>query len=114
MAKPTGKIDFGTVQEIAGSLPNVVDSSSSRGVAFKVRGKLIACAAIHKSAEPSSLMVRIDFDERDRLLAADPETYYVTDHYRAYPAILVRLSRTDREALRELLESAARFVSAKR
>lgn len=114
MAKPASKMDFGAAQEIVRSLPGVVDSSSARGVAFKVRGKLIACAAIHKSAEPNSLMVRIDFDERDRLLAAHPETYYLTDHYRGYPAILVRLSKTDREALRDLLESAVRFVGAKK
>jgi hypothetical protein len=114
MAKQRGSIDFEVVQEIARSLPDVVDSTSSRGVAFKIRGKLLACAAIHKSAEPNSLMVRIGLDHRDLLLAAQPDVYYLTDHYRGYPAVLVRLGKTSREALRELLANAALFVTAKK
>jgi hypothetical protein len=35
----------------------------------------------------------VDFDDRAELLAADPEVYYVTDHYVGYNAVLVRLSR---------------------
>ena len=62
-------------------------------LALKVRGKLLACLAIHKSAEPESLVVRIDLEQRAGLLEEAPETYYITDHYRNYPAVLVRLSR---------------------
>jgi hypothetical protein len=114
MTKRDDSIDFEAVQDIARSLPDVVDSTSSRGVAFKIRGKLFACAAIHKSAEPDSLMVRIDFDHRDALLAAQPAIYYLTDHYRGYPAILVRLGKINRDALRDLLHSAVLFVTAKK
>jgi hypothetical protein len=115
MAKQRGnKVDFDTVLDIARSLPGVAASTSSRGIGLKVSGKLFACTAIHKSAEPMSLMVRIGFDERELLLATEPDTYYLTDHYRGHPAVLVRLSMTDRDALRELLENALRFVSAKK
>jgi hypothetical protein len=58
-------------------------------------------------------MVRISVDERAHLLADDPDTYYLTDHYSSYPAVLVRLSQISRDSLRDLLKSAARFVSAK-
>jgi len=39
---------------------------------------------VHRSAEPGSLAVRVDFDDRAELLAADPDVYYVTDHYLNY------------------------------
>lgn len=80
--------------------------------ALKVCGELLACMAIHKSAEPGSLAVRIDFDQRAGLLADEPETYYVTDHYVNHPVVLVRLSRIRIDQLRELLNSARRFVTA--
>ena len=56
-------------------------------------------------------MVRIGFEERERLLATEPGTYYLTDHYRGYQAVLVRLSNVRRDTLRDLLEVAVRFVS---
>jgi hypothetical protein len=106
--------DIERVGTIARSLPDVEEVTSPRGTGFKVRGKLLACEAIHKSAEPNSLMVRIAIDDRELLLGVDPETYYLTDHYRSYPAILVRLSRIDRKALRKLLEDASQFVTVGR
>jgi hypothetical protein len=103
-------IDLSVVREIALQLPDVVESTTFRGASWKLRGKLIACQAIHKSAEPSSLMVRVSFDERARLLAAEPRTYYLTDHYLQYPAVLARLSRLTRNSLRDLLGVAWLFV----
>ncbi len=79
-----------------------------------MRGDLLACKAINKSAEPDSLMVRIDFDQRAALLAEAPETYYVTGHYVKYPSVLVRLSRIRRDELRDLLASAWRFVTSQK
>ena len=103
-------IDLSVVREIALQLPDVVESTTFRGASWKLRGKLLACQAIHKSAEPSSLMVRVSFDERARLLAAEPRTYYLTDHYLKYPAVLARLSQLTRNSLRDLLGVAWLFV----
>lgn len=105
---------FDEVVEIARLMPDVEEVASPRGRAFKIRKKLLACQAVHKSAEPNSLVVRVGFDEREVLLAAEPDVYYLTDHYRGYPAILVRLSKVRRKALTQLLETAAEFVSAKK
>jgi len=80
--------------------------------ALKVRGKLLACAPAHRSAEPRSLMVRVNFDDRAELLAAAPDVYYVTDHYLGYSAVLVRLSRITPDVLRDLLCMAHKFVTA--
>ena len=68
----------------------------------------------NKSAEPDSLVVRIDFDQRAALLAEAPETYYVTDHYVNYPSVLVRMSRIGKDELRDLLSSAWRFVTSQK
>jgi hypothetical protein len=73
---------------------------------------MFACLAIHRSAEPNTLVVRVDVDQRDELLADDPDTYYVADHYVDYPCVLVRLSRIHRDALRDLLLMGVRFASA--
>lgn len=80
--------------------------------ALKVRGKLLACMASHRSAEPDTLVVSIGFDARDALIADDPRTYYVKPHYQDYPSVLVRLNIIEPEALQDLLRSAWRTVTA--
>jgi hypothetical protein len=107
------RIDFETVRKIGLALPGVEESTVYGSPALKVRGKLLACLAVHRSAEPGSLVVRVDFADRAELLAADPEVYYVTDHYIGYESVLVRLSRVNRDVLRDLLGMAYKFVTGK-
>lgn len=73
---------------------------------------MFACLAINRSAEPNTLAVCIDFDQRDELIAEQPRTYYLTDHYVNYPCVLVRLSRIREDALRDLLLMGWRFISS--
>jgi len=82
--------------------------------ALKVHGQLLACIATNKSAEPNTLAARVGFEQREELLKQDPRTYYVKPHYENYPAVLVRLSRIDSDALRSLLELAWRFATTKK
>ena len=110
---PKNKIDFDTVRKIAIGLSGMEESTMYGSPALKVRGKLLACIAIHKSAEHGSLAVRIDFDQRAEFLAEAPDVYYLTDHYVNYPVVLVRLSRIHLDALKDLLGMAWRFVTAK-
>jgi hypothetical protein len=107
------RIDFETVRKIGLALPGVEESTVYGSPALKVRGKLLACIPVHRSAEPGSLVVCVDFADRAELLAADPDVYYVTDHYMGYESVLVRLSRVDREVLRDLLGMAYKFVTRK-
>ncbi len=108
---PRKPVDFETVREIALALPGVVASMGARGMAFKARGKMIACKAIHRSAEEGSLVVRIDPARRAGLLASDPRAFYVTAHYEPYSAVLVRLECVGRETLARLLDESRLFVS---
>jgi hypothetical protein len=110
---PAKPVDLAVVRRLALKLPNVEDATSARGTGFTVAGRLLACEAIHKSAEPNSLMVRVSLDERARLIAHDPSAYYVTKHYLPYPAVLARLSRMSRSTLRDLLATSWLFVSEK-
>ena len=106
-------IDFDAVRKIGLALPGVEEGTAYGSPALKVHGKLLACLPAHRSAEPGSLVIRVDFDDRAELLAADPDVYYVTDHYVGYNAVLVRLSRVDRDVLRDLLGMAHKFVTRK-
>jgi hypothetical protein len=108
---PKSTVDFDTVRRIALTLPGVEESTAYGAPALKVRGALLACLPAHRSAEPGSLVVRVDFEDRTALLAEDPAVYYVTDHYLGYNAVLVRLSRVDPDMLRDLLRMAYRFVT---
>jgi hypothetical protein len=73
----------------------------------------MAGLARHRSAEPDTLVVRCDFEEREWLLEDAPEIYYLTDYYRSYPLVLVRLARIDRNALHDLLSVSRRLALAK-
>jgi hypothetical protein len=106
-------ISFTAVESIAGTLPDVEVTTMYGQPALKVRGKMFVCIASHKSAEPNTLVVMMDFPDRDALLEDDPGTYYLKDHYLNYPCILVRLSRVHPDALRDLVIGAHRFVGAK-
>jgi len=111
MARKT--ITFDTVREMGLALPDVEEGTVYGSPALKVRGHMFACIAIHRSVDPESLAVRIDVDQRDELIAADPHTYYLTDHYVNYPCVLVRLTRVHPDALRDLLLMGWRYVSTR-
>jgi hypothetical protein len=104
---------FNAVESIGRTLPDVEVTTAWGQPALKVRGKMFMCIASHKSAEPNTLVVMMDFPDRDALIEDDPGTYYLKDHYLNYPCILVRLSRVHPDALRDLVIGAHRFVSAK-
>jgi hypothetical protein len=96
-------VDWGTVREIALSLPEVEESGEDR-VAFRVRGKLIAWAA--RERDGGGLGIRVDRDEKRLILDANPDVYFSSPHYDGYPGLQIRLENIEREELRERLEDA--------
>ena len=104
---------FTTVESFGRTLPDVEVTTTWGQPALKVRDRMFACMASHKSAEPNTLVVMMDFADRDALIEDDPDTYYLKEHYLNYPCVLVRLSRVGADALRDLIAGAHRFVSAK-
>jgi hypothetical protein len=106
-------VSLEAVWKMGAALPGVVRSTAYGSPALKVRGQLMACVPSNKSAEPGSLMFRMDRKDRPALLAEASELYYVTDHYLDYDAVLVRLARLSPEVLNDLLAMAHRFVTRK-
>jgi hypothetical protein len=99
-----------TVRQLALALPDVQEAVSNGSPVFRVKGKLMA--RLDQNGE--SLLIKIDYLKRDILTHAEPTTFYVTDFYRCYPMMFVRLSAIDRQMLSDLLEQAWRLTAPKR
>ncbi len=97
-------VTYETVRRIALAFPGVEDGFSYGTPALKVKGKLF----VRLRPDLDSVVVKMPFDRRDELLAAEPERYYITEHYLPYEWILVRLATARADALPELLETAYR------
>jgi hypothetical protein len=102
-------VTFEQVRLAARAFPGVEDSTSYGTPALKVRGKLLA--RLHQSGE--CLVLRANFLDREILMQSDSEVFYITDHYRDYPWVLIRLSAVDPGALPDLIERAWRLVAPK-
>lgn len=110
MKRRPSPVTFETVRQIGLAFPHVEEGTSYGTPALKVKGKLF----VRLREDPDSLVIKMPFEQREELMAADPETYYITDHYRNYEWMLVRLSRVQADALRELLQTAYRTASPKK
>jgi hypothetical protein len=105
---------FGIVRELGRAWPDVQAATKYDGSpVLKCRGCFMAGMAMHASAEPDTLVVRVDPDERPWLLEEAADTYYVTPYYELHPVVLVRLARIGRDALRDLLGTARRATLQK-
>jgi hypothetical protein len=110
--KQTQADPFEVVRSVGLALPDVKAATRYDGSpVLKAGGCFMAGLAMN--AEPETLVVRIGFEERAYLLEDAPDTYYLTDYHRNYPVVLVRLSRIDRDALRDLLSVSWRLTLAK-
>jgi hypothetical protein len=105
-------LSFDDVRRVGLTLPDVEEGTAWGVPALRVKGKVLTCTAMHRSAEPGSIVVMVPFDKRDEMIAGDPDVYYLRDHYVAHPCVLVRLSRIREDALRDLLLMANRYVVA--
>ncbi len=101
---------FDIVRELARALPDVEEAGASSTPALKVKGKLLAWLR----EDPDILAVKVNPINREYLLKSEPEIFLLTDHYRDYPIVLLRLSRIGRRRLGEVLEEAWREVASKR
>jgi hypothetical protein len=113
-AKQSATDPFEIVRTVGLTLPDVEAVTKYDGSPLlKVDGIFLAGLATHSSAEPGTLVVRAGLEDRDRLIEDAPETYYLTDYYRSYPLVLVRLARVEPDALHDLLSVSWRMSTAK-
>ena len=98
---------FEPVRRAATGLPEVEESTSYGTPSLKVRGKFLT----RLKEDGETIVLRADFDSRDAMVRMQPDVFYITDHYRDYPAVLVRLKKVGRARLRELLADGWRLVA---
>lgn len=95
---------FSAVRALARALPEAEEGTCFGTPALRVRGKLFA----RLKEDGETLVLRVDAADREALMRAAPDAFFITDHYRDYPWVLVRLAAVDRSRLGELLEDAWR------
>lgn len=102
---------FARVVDIARQLPGVVESRSYGTPSIKVKRKFMA--RLRTEAE-GGLAIRCDFMEREMLLQAAPETFYITDHYADYAMVLINLDTVRWAAMPGIVERAWRMSATPR
>lgn len=102
-------MDFDDVFAIASAFPGVVRSITHGTPSIKLGTKFLL-----REREPGILALqRPSIDERDMLIEADPELFFVTDHYRDYPYVLIRMDRLTPDHFRALFETIWREKATK-
>jgi hypothetical protein len=87
---------------LALALPDVEESTSYGTPSLKARGRFLA----RLKEDGVTLALRYPFELREALLRDEPDIFYLTDHYRDYPAVLVRLPRIKAPRLKVVLAQA--------
>lgn len=82
-------------------LPDVAEGASYGYPAYKV-GKKFLC----RIKNAGTLVVTCPVEEKEMLMAAAPGIYFETDHYKGWPAVLVRIDEIAPEELRHRLRKA--------
>jgi hypothetical protein len=115
MPKPSSAPpSFETVRQLALSLPGVEEGLSYGTPAFRVAKKFMARLREDLEGEGQVLVIKLDIGHSEALIDADPATFFITDHYRGYPAVLIRIARAHPKQLRELLEESWRRATFKK
>ena len=103
-------ISYETVREIALALPNVDDGLSYGAPALKVNGKHLF---VRLREDLNAIVLKTTFEEREELMAGDPQAYFITDHYLNYEYVLVSLEHVRRDALGDLIRRAYQLATRK-
>jgi len=83
-------------------LPGVAEGSSYGTSAWRLRRRLLA----RLQEDGRTLVLRVDPNRREQLLASRPDLFHLTEHYRPHPYVLVVLPMITMDELRPLLTEA--------
>jgi hypothetical protein len=100
--------EYRRVLAAALALPVVEECTTYGTTGLKLKGKILS--RLRTEAE-GALALRCDFIDREILLKAAPRTFFITDHYRNYPMVLVRLNKVRLRELPALIERAWRCAA---
>jgi hypothetical protein len=114
-------IDIPTLRRLALALPEAEDTSAKGQLVFAVGKKGFAWSHMRRATprtprrpDPRVLAVRCALERKEMLSDAAPDRFFDDDHYRGYPAVLVRLDVVDEEELADLLLEAWRLMAPTR
>ncbi|PDT85436.1 MmcQ/YjbR family DNA-binding protein [Sinorhizobium sp. BJ1] len=93
----------------AAGLPETAVGTSYGTPALLVKGKSFV-----RMKDADTLVVMCALEEKDMLMELDPSLFFETDHYKGWPAMLVRLSNIDDQALTQRLIAAWREKAPRR
>ena len=99
---------WGRVVEIARELPGAELSTSYGTPAFKVNKKLFA-----RLREDGKTLV-VYTDEREKWMKKDPAIFFIADHYKNYPLMLVNLNTVTKKDLQHLIHASWKIRAPKR
>jgi hypothetical protein len=88
---------YAKVSSIAMSFPGAESSTSYGTPAFKVKKKLFA-----RFREDGKTLV-VYTEERNKWMKKKPTIFYITDHYKDYPLMLIDLPTVIKKDLEQLL-----------
>jgi hypothetical protein len=107
---PSRGATYADFERMALAYPGVEAGTSFGTPGLKVKGKFMA-----RLREPDVLVLKPVYeDEQQFLMDTQPNAFFLTDHYRGYPTILIRLSKVQRGQLAELLDTAWRRLAPKK
>lgn len=113
-------VDTATIRRLVLALPEVEAGDSEESLNFSVRGKGLSWPHLARATPegrrevvPGVLAVRCLMESKAMLIEAAPEIYFDDDHYRGFPAVLVRLAAIETDELGRLLTEAWRRVAPK-
>jgi hypothetical protein len=113
-------VDFPTLRRMALALPEAEDGSDDRRLAFSVGGKGFAWTYLERTAPKKPRRPRLDvlavrclLERKEMLIEAASEKFSDDDHYRGFPAVLVRLAAVDESELLGRLTEAWRLAAPK-
>lgn len=95
---------------LAKELPEVEESESYGRPAVKVRGKYMAGL---NPKEKAFVFRLASVEEQEFLCEMAGDVYFITDHYKGYPAILARISKLTKTEARGRLKQAWRTQAPK-
>jgi hypothetical protein len=85
------------------ALPGVVIGTSYGKPALLLRGRMLAATT---APDRASFVLHVALIEKEVLIETDPATFWETDHYRGWPAVLVRYGTDAHARIAQLLERA--------
>ena len=113
-------VDLDTVRRLAEALPETTARPDGDSLIVEVAGKGVAWAYRAREApkkprviQPGVLAMRCNMARKELLMEAAPHAFFQDDHYRGYPAVLVRLSEVDEAEVASLLEEGWRIQAPK-